>query len=76
MKFPLPRIPVWLVVALAAVLGVAAIAGEFVWPRNSFGPALEDEAGFYAAAGFAAAFLVLAGGRLVRLLRSKPGDET
>lgn len=76
MKFSLPRIPLWLVVTLAAVLGVAAIAGEFVWPRNSFGPELEDEAGFYAAAGFAAAFVVLAGGRLVRMLRGQTGEPS
>lgn len=76
MKFVLPRIPLWLVVTLAGVIGAASIAFEFVWPRNSFGFALESEAGFYAAAGFAAAFVVLLGGRLVRLLRGKPADET
>jgi hypothetical protein len=75
MKFTVPRVPLWLVVAVAAVIGAASIGVEFVWPRNAAGPDIEGEAGFYAAAGFAAAFLALAGARLVRLLRRTPTDE-
>lgn len=74
MKFSLPKIPLWAVVAAAGVIGAASIGFEFMWPRSSFGPALENEAGFYAAAGFIAAIAVLAGGRLVRLLRQKAPD--
>jgi len=73
-KFSLPKIPLWVVVAAAGVIGAASIGFEFMWPRSSFGPALENEAGFYAAAGFIAAIAVLAGGRLVRLLRQKAPD--
>lgn len=74
MKFALPRIPLWVVVTAAAVLGAASIGVEFVWPRSNLGLALENEAGFYAAAGFIAAGFVLLGGRLVRLLRHKAPD--
>ncbi|MDZ4777941.1 MAG: hypothetical protein SGJ23_14270 [Alphaproteobacteria bacterium] len=75
MKFALPKIPLWAVVVVAGVIGAVSIGVEFVWPRTSFGPALEHEAGFYAAAGFIAAIAVLAGGRLVRLLRHKAPES-
>jgi len=75
MKFALPRIPLWVVVTAAAVLGAASIGVEFVLPRSNLGLAFENEAGFYAAAGFLAALVVLLGGRLVRLLRRKSPDS-
>jgi len=73
-KFVMPKIPLWAVVAGVGGIGAVSIGVEFVWPRNSLGPAFEKEAGFYAAAGFIAAVSVLAGGRLVRLLRHKAAD--
>lgn len=74
MKFALPHIPMWAVVVLAGVVGAGSVGVEFVQPRSSFGPPLENQAGFYAAAGFLAALVVLAGGRLARLLREKAPD--
>jgi hypothetical protein len=74
MKFALPRIPLWAVVVLAGAIGAGSIGVEFFQPRSSFGPSLESQAGFYAAAGFLAALVVLAGGRLARLLRDKAPD--
>lgn len=75
MKIVLPKIPLWVVVLVAGAIGAVSIAVEFVWPRTSFGPSLENEAGFYAAAGFIAAIFVLLGGRLVRLLRHKAPES-
>lgn len=75
MKFTLPKIPLWSVVVAAGVVGAISIGVEFAWPRRSFGPALENEAGFYAAAGFIAAITVLLGGRLIRLLREKAPES-
>lgn len=74
MKFALPRIPLWAVVALAAAVGAGAIGAELLQPRSGLGSSLENHAGFYAVAGFGAAFVVLAGGRLARLLRDKASD--
>ncbi|KAF0170327.1 MAG: hypothetical protein IV086_07095 [Hyphomonadaceae bacterium] len=74
MKFALPHIPLWVVVVVAGAVGAGSIGVEFVEPRASFGPPLENEAGFYAAAGFLAALVALAGGRLARLLRVKAPD--
>jgi hypothetical protein len=74
MKLVLPHIPMWAVVVLAAAIGAGSIGVEFVQPRSSFGPPLENEAGFYAAAGFLAALFVLVGGRLAGLLRQKAPD--
>lgn len=74
MKFALPHIPLWAVVVVAGAVGAGSICVEFVAPRASFGPSFENEAGFYAAAGFLAAFVALAGGRLARLLRVKAPD--
>jgi hypothetical protein len=74
LKFALPHIPLWVVVVLAVAVGAGSIGFEFVQPRSNFGPPLENQAGFYAAAGFLAALVVLAGGRLARLLRQKAPD--
>lgn len=76
MKFTAPTIPLWVIVLFAVVIGIAAIGGEVVRPRDVSVAALESHAGFYAAAGFAAALVALAGGRLVRLLRRASPDET
>ncbi len=74
MKFALPHIPLWAVVVVAGAVGAGAIGAEFVQPRTGLGPSLENTAGFYAAAGFFAALVALAGGRLARLLREKAPD--
>ena len=74
MKSPLPHVPLWSVVVLAAAIGAGSIGGEVFAPRAGLGPAFESHAGFYAAAGFLAALVVLAGGRLARLLREKAPD--
>lgn len=74
MKFALPHVPLWGVVAAAAAIGAGSVGVEFLQPRSSVGPALEGQAGFYAAAGFLAAVVVLAGGRVARLLREKAPD--
>ena len=74
MKFALPHIPLWIVVAAAAAIGAGSIGIEFLAPRSSLGPTLESRAGFYAAAGFVASLVVLVGGRFARLLREKAPD--
>jgi hypothetical protein len=74
MKFALPHIPLWLVVLLAGAIGAGAIGAEIIFPRGGAGSSLENHAGFHAAAGFVAALVVLAGGRLARLLRDRTPD--
>lgn len=73
MKLKLPHIPAWLVVLAAATAGVASLGAEFVWPRDAIGPPLEEQAGFYAGAGFAAGLVVLGGAWIARLLRDSGG---
>jgi len=75
MKWKLPLLPAWAWVSIAAVVGGAALGAEFVWPRNTYGPPLEEHAGFYAGAGFGAALIVLAAAWLARLLRDGAPTE-
>lgn len=69
MKVKLPEWPAWVWVTLAGIVGAAAVGAEFVFPRHAIGPPLEERAGFYAGAGFAAALVVLAGAWAARFLR-------
>ncbi|MDX2235155.1 MAG: hypothetical protein NW200_11725 [Hyphomonadaceae bacterium] len=69
-----PRVPAWAVVTTAGVVGLAALGAEVLWPRDAIGPPLEEQTGFYAGAGFAAALVVVAGAWAARILRDDAQD--
>jgi hypothetical protein len=75
MKWKLPLLPAWAWVSLAALVAVAALGADFVWPRHNLGPPLEARVGFYAGAGFGSALVVLAAAWIARLLRDGARSE-